>query len=483
MTMYCTVPQVDSLRVLPGKDDNFITFYSNNSADYVTYPGFYYKLVWSINSLPITQVYQSLGMHSDGTLVRVVVNLKDVVENYLSTSVKNNITTPQQSNNTELIRVGLTIYGCYRTSQGEQIIDSIIAINTNNPIYFYNGESFSFWEQKDNKSKASNYMPHGDSSPENRGTWLGPLKPNIYANTVISSGRGVIIKETCKNEAYEIDTESNRTVSAFIIKNDGSSNVLAYDYIRLIIYDKKGRVSRFGLMQLSDITTVSVGNSILTIPVGIPQLNSLMVSNPNPVTGKFNMQYYIYDAGIPDLEISPSQDSYYQIQFGRFYHPDDVGLSITSVPLTFKITPICIKDKEKQYDFTNLKNLSILYYSRLGGWWQIPCYNTFNKKEISNKNTIRKSPIVSKDVYSANKHVVTTQSEDTYILYTNWLNNREVLEVEDMLESPIIYLVSGQKYIPVIISDVKTEIDTTNNRNLKSYTFEFEAAYYKNTIK
>lgn len=483
MSMYCTLPQVDSLRILPGKDNNLLSFYSNNSANYVTYPGFYYKLVWSINSLPITQVYQPLGMRSDGTFVPVVVNLKDVIENYLSISVKNNITAPQQSNNTELIRVGLTIYGCYRTSQGEQIIDSIIAINTNNPIYFYNGESFSFWSEKNNSGIVSNYMPHGDTSPENRGSWLGPLKPNIYADTTVVTTRNTRIKEASKNDAYEISTNSSRTASAFILKKSGSSNVLAYDFVRLVIYDKQERVSRFGVMELSSITSTYSINSILTIPVGIPELNDLMVLSSTAVTGKFNMQYYVYEQGIPSLEISPDQDSYYQIQFGKYYDPGDAGLSVTSVPLTFKINPICVTDRDNQYDFTNLRNLSVLYYSKLGGWWQIPCYNTFNKKNVNIKNTLRKSPVISKGTFDSNKHVVTTLAEDSYTVHTNWLNNREILEVEDMLQSPVIYLVSGSKYIPVVISDVKTDIDTTNNRQLKSYTFEFEAGYYKNTIK
>lgn len=478
-----TLPQFDSLRILPGKDNNLLSFYSDNSADYFTYPGFYYKLVWSINSQQIIQVYQPLGIRPDGTFVPVVVNLKDVVENYLSTSVKNNITTPQQSDNTDLIRVGLTIYECYRTYQGEQTIDSTIVINTNNPIYFYNGESFSFWSEKNNSNIVSNYMPHGDTSPENRGSWLGPLKPNIYADTVVDATRGARIKEASKNDAYEISTNSSRTASAFILKKSGSSNVLTYDFVRLVIFDKQERVSRVGAMELSSIASTDSINSILTMPVGIPELNDLMVLSGSPVTGKFSMQYYVYEQGIPSLEISPNQDSYYQIHFGKYYDPGDAGLSVTSVPLTFKINPICTTDRDNQYDFTNLRDLSILYYSKLGGWWQIPCYNTFNKKNVNIKNTLRKSPVISKGTFDSNKHIVTTLAEDSYTVHTNWLNNREILEVEDMLQSPVIYLVSGSKYIPVVISDVKTDIDTTNNRQLKSYTFEFEAGYYKNTIK
>ncbi len=480
--LYYTLPTIDSLRVLPGKDDNLLSFYSSNSTDDSTYPGFYYKLNWEINGHNIIQVYQPLGVDIDGQFVPIVLNIKDVIDNYLSITVDNSITSPQQSTSDRIIPVSLTISGCYRTSQDEQVIESVIAINSNNPIYFYNGESFSFWSGKSNSSLVTNYMPHGEDLPENRGTWLGPLKPNIFKNTRSTTSRGSLIKEGSKIDAYEITPDSSRTASAFIIKKNNNTNVLAYDYIGLTIYDKKGRVSRFGRMELSGITSLNMYNGILTIPVGVPELNNLMVVSSSPVTGMFTMQYYVYESGVPRLEISPVQDSYYQIYLGKYYSPGDTNAS-SSVPLTFKINPICVKKSDTQYEFTNLRDLSILYYSRLGGWWQIPCYGTFNHKGINVKNTLRKSPVISKGIFSSNQHIVTTLSEDSYTIHTNWLNDREILEVEDMLQSPEIYLVSGQKYIPVVISGVKTDINTSNDRQLKSYTFEFEAGYFKNTIK
>lgn len=480
--IYYTLPQVDSLRVLPGKDDNLLSFYSTNSADNIQYPGFYYKLNWSVNGHSFTQIYQPLGVDENNSFVPVTLNIKDVIDIYLSIAVDNNITTPTPSTGDRLVGVALSIYGCYRTTQGEQIIDSAIAINSNNPIYFYNGESFSFWSGKNNSSLVTNYMPHGTDTPQNRGTWLGPMKPNIFASPPVSLGRGAFIPEVSKNDAYEITPDSSRTASAFVVNKSGNSNVLAYDIIRLVIYDKQGRVSRIGLMELSGIAGTLSTNSILTIPVGIPELNNLMVLSGSPVSGQFAMQYYVYDSVVPNLAISFDQDSYYQIYLSKYFTPGST-VAVSSVPLTFKINPICVRVPDTQYEFTNLKNLSILYYSKLGGWWQISCYNTLNKKNVNIKNTLRKSPVISKTTFSANQHVVATFAEDSYTVYTGWLDNREILEVEDMLQSPMIYLVSGEKYIPVVISDVKTSIDTSNNRQLKSYTFEFEAGYYKNTIK
>lgn len=471
-----TLPALDTLRMLPGKDDNILTFYSDQSANNVTYPGFYYKLTWTINGHTIIQVFQPLGRYADNTFVPVKINIKDILDKYFTETEENECTVPTQYYNGKISTLSnLLIQGCYRTSNGETVIDSSNPINSASPVYFYNGESFSFWSQKNNSTTASNYMATSDR----KGTWIGIFKPNGLSSVNPSIGRGARIKDVYKREAYDMDLTSNRTASTFLVNGTNVNNGLTYSYATLAVYDLKGRVSRFGTCDL-DVGFVDnvVSKSILTVPVGISQLNDIMIWSNVPIEpGKFSMQYYVYDGVIPALEISPEQDSYYQIWLGNYV---PYG-ALRTVPLTFRITPICKRDTEMEYDFSNISDLTILYYSRMGGWWQIPLYSKRNKRKINVKNTLRNSAVISKNIFDRNKHVVTTVSDEKYLVNTGWLNDREVLEVEDMLQSPVLWLISGEKYIPVVISSADVDIDT--NRGLKSYSFEFENGYYKNTIR
>lgn len=462
---------MDENRILPGKDDNFLTFYSDQSANIVTYPAFYYAVDWVVAGNQIHQVFQPLGRYEDNTFVPIKVNIRDIVEKYLTETEENTCAEPLQYFTGKIATISfLRIRGCYITSGGETTIDEVLAIN-NNPVYFYDGESFSFWNQKNNSGTATGYLGTADKP----GTWIGSFKPNSLTNMTPSIFSGALLSSYYKREAYDIDTTSNRTASTFFLKRSGQQIVTNYTFARLAVYDKKGRISRFGVLNL-DYLLQTMDKSILTVPVGIPQLNDIMVLSATPVSNRFAMQYYVYDGVIPELEISPEQDSYYQIWLGNYYP----NAQIRTVPLTFRITPVCKKDSELEYDFSDISDINVLYYSRMGGWWQIPLYSRRNRRKVSVKNVIRNSAVVSKNIFDRNKHVVTTTSDDKYLVNTGWLTDRECLEVEDMLESPVLWLVSGQKYIPVVISSAEVEIDT--NTGIKSYSFEFENGYYKNTI-
>ena len=86
------------------------------------------------------------------------------------------------------------------------------------------------------------------------------------------------------------------------------------------------------------------------------------------------------------------------------------------------------------------------------------------------------------------KRVMHVEGNGTITLNTDWIGNQGVIEeIEEMLVSPDIYLVTNTElgevvYIPVVLKDQSYQIYNKKQDKLFQYEFEFEEAYKKTTL-
>lgn len=480
MAIHITSPYVNNdLSMLPGKDDNFYEFYGDNADDVANYPGYYYKVdLYVGTTYPAVKkeelIYKSLGSE------HVKINIKPLIAPYFNIYPENDGFEDNVfiSTSDRVLLVYLSIKAYDENGNTPEGNTSVVSSN----IYYYNGTSFDEWTSKNNNITIQAYIPGNGTYPGNRPDWIGPMKPNATALTsdlIRSSGS---LNTADINEAYEISRNNKRTATAILQKNQTYFN----NRYQVNVFDENGVMTKFGISPMSHILPAISGDdwfryTFLTFPVGVPQINAL--ASETLEDDKIYFQRTAHGIEIGSQKYIDEKDKYYQVGLVDDSHVWSTARNYQSVPLTFKICDI----EGAVGAHLDLSSMNILYYSKLGGWWQITCHSNRNYKETDIK-TSSYATISAPSAFSRDYKTVSVDAKDSYIIHTKWLSKKEICEVEDMIQSPEIYLVQdvqggGSIYIPVHLADSTYKIDTTNKNYLKSYTFTFITDYTKNTIR
>lgn len=455
---------------LPGKDDNIYEFYGDNAADYANYPDYFYQVQLKIDNV-VKDVYKYVP---NGT-TPIRINIRNLIAPYFSYDFENDTTEmpylpSHHAGVNKVLATVLVIRAYYITPAG--VITSAGESNSTGIRYYWNGTSNDFWSEKYNYDTIRNYIPTGSTFPNDRPQWVGPKKPLSFPSAYPSRATGVgRLQPAAKNAAYDIHRGTYRTASAVLYDTDTH---YFNDQYYVACYDCDGKMTKSGI-SIFDMRADFVPNDkFITIPVGIPQINALAVTSLQ--SGKIFFQLTAYGASIGSEKYIDDKDAYYQVMLmkSNVLFEDQVN---STIPLTFRI------NEGKPNDRRNMNYIDILYYSKLGAWWQIPAYKRNYKETNIKTDSYTLSDTVAKTISSRNRKTVHVEATDEYVVNTDWLDSQQISEVEDMIQSPSIYLCIGGVNIPVSLADSSYTIDTADRRNLRAYTFKFKTDYNKQVIR
>jgi hypothetical protein len=467
MAMHITSP---SGTYLPGKDDNIYEFYGDNAADYANYPDYFYQVQLKINNV-VKDVYKYVP---NGT-TPIRVNIKNLIAPYFSYEFENNITEllylPTNHSGVDKVLTVVLVINAFCILPNGTIAGVGQDSGTSETRYYWNGTSNDFWSEKYNYDTILNYMPTGTSFPADRPQWVGPKKPLSFPSAYPSRATGVgRLQPAAKNAAYDIYRGTYRTASAVLYDTDTH---YFNDQYYVACYDCDGKMTKSGISILDMRADFVPNNKFVTVPVGVQQINDLAVTSLQ--TGKIFFQLTTYGASIGSERYIDDKDAYYQVMLMKSNVLFENQANST-IPLTFRIV-------EGKNDRRFMNYIDILYYSKLGAWWQIPAYKR-NYKETSIKtDSYALTDTIAKTPSSRNRKTVHVEATDEYVVNTGWLNTYQISEVEDMIQSPTIDLCIGGVNIPVSLTDSSYTIDTTDKRYLKTYTFKFKTDYNKQVIR
>lgn len=276
-------------------------------------------------------------------------------------------------------------------------------------------------------------------------------------------------REILFQNLYKVSPLTRRTMDFFITSKltNASKHTQCWN---VWCYNKQHNLTkRFAKkIHLANINDISYTKKIGCIPVGIQELNSQSWDQ----IVKTNPTYLNY--------IDPSEDKYY---FVTVCQMNDVGNIIPKISsllpngnrwVGFEIVPC---DRFKLYN--------ILYKTAEGGWWQIRCNKKHFKEtdvETNIKHNVWGQPAYTPLPNDARfKQVMHTQANGSITLNTDWIENQGIVdEIEEMIKSPSIYLVSEDAtpvYIPVLLKDSTYQIYDKEQDRLFKYEFEFEEAF------
>jgi hypothetical protein len=150
------------------------------------------------------------------------------------------------------------------------------------------------------------------------------------------------------------------------------------------------------------------------------------------------------------------------------------GSSGTST-YTFTFTDVC--SKSVQYN--------VYYYKRNGGigfkTFELVSQETMTKKTNSvrmNTKTLT-SGVYSAPTYKREKNVVSTVSQKSITLNTNWITEQQAIELNELFDSPMVWLqLETGAYYPITITDNSYKFSKHVNDKLFNYSI---TADYDNT--
>lgn len=462
---------------LPGKDDNIYSFYSTSTASSTDDTYYYFVQVKNSNTILATSKIKNVYTYQGGQLASASnpsINIRNIIAPYFNETFNNDSTQIISTIHTSVLEIAVTVQGYIinsTTGEPEIVADDSA---TTPYIYFYNGCTFDFWNEQFNYNTILSYMNTGNNFPDDRPNWVGPLKPKTSSNYYMLGSAGGQLPEMAKYEMYDIRINSYRTATS-VLDDDSTYYNNCY---RINVYDRDGKMTKFGTANLTSLlpdlnTRGAKLQKFKTFPVGVPQINALASSTYTD--GLIYFQLTAHGHSIESAKYIDDKDEYYQIMLWNINKVYSNQPNST-VPLNFHI--IRGQDPIGEMNF-----MDIVYYSKLGGWWTIPAYKR-NYKNVSintTSNTLNNNRLRNTTYRGA--ETVHIDANDTFVVNTDWVSGREVFEIEDMIQSPMIYLSKGGINIPVHIENSNYIVDASNNRVLRSYTFNFVADYIKNTIK
>ena len=459
---------------LPGRDNNIYSFYSTSTASSTDETYYYLVQVKSgntvISTIKINQVLTYEGGHlAVGSDPKI--NIRNIIAPYFNEVFNNNSAEIISQIHTNVLEISIVVSGyVINTTTGEpEAVADDTATSPN--IYYYDGCTFDFWNELYNYNTILSYQPTGNTFPSDRPNWVGPMKPKTSSNYYLPGSAGGMIPEY---EMYDIHVNSYRTATS-VLDNDSAYFNNCY---RVNVYDKDGRMTKFGTADLTSLlpdlnSRGSKFQKFKTFPVGVPQINTL--ASATFEDGKIYFQLTAHGVSIGSAKYIDDKDEYYQIMLWNRNQAYNNQANST-VPLNFHI--LRGPDPLGELNFVD-----IVYYSKLGGWWAIPAYKRNYKTVDINtiSNTLNNNRLRNTTYRDA--QTVHISAEDTFVVNTDWVSGGEIFEVEDMIQSPMIYLCKGGINIPVHLVNSSYTVDASNKRVLRSYTFNFATDYIKNTIK
>lgn len=368
------------------------------------------------------------------------VDIHDVVHTALSDTFVNEATA-MTFPTTEWCAYKIGVRTQYYDTNNEQHITYETV--TNNRYAWYASADFQ-WDK--NIESFSKYFELGGSKP------MFPLSNRSYSILGLPAlwkNRTERIFDTkYLDKAYWVKHSTKLTQTWMM--NDGTNRFASYFVVYVFAKDKPHFYHKKFVLDLTSMPATAA-YKLATVPLGVTELNNITWTN---VVKKYEELSSI---------ITESEDLYYATVF-TLNATNNLTLTETPVSVfTLFALDTCANDEWR-----------VLYKSKVGGWWEIRThlkhYRTDTIKTTSMKNRFWKPASVDMRYLSA----VSVKAETTITLNTNWLQQFEVNEVEEMLQSPNIYIMKNDVYIPAILVDSEYQIADVKQDKLVSYTLTFQ---------
>ena len=276
--------------------------------------------------------------------------------------------------------------------------------------------------------------------------------------------------------AYKIDMNTPRTIGFFTFGYSNPPGDIADRYYVWVYNSKFQRTKEYVFINpdSSALGTNSYSNGIAQMPCSPYNINQMVSNNE---WSAINLTTY---GSTQYIDPNKDDDKYYVV----FTHEGwGIGMGYEwgyrAVP--FEIVPC-----------THYQVYNILYKTLEGSWWQIRT-EMKNHQETDVKRSVmyntwglRAGEVLPNS--KTFKRVMHVEGNGTITLNTDWIGNQGVIEeIEEMLVSPDIYLVTNTElgevvYIPVVLKDQSYQIYNKKQDKLFQYEFEFEEAYKKTTL-
>lgn len=277
--------------------------------------------------------------------------------------------------------------------------------------------------------------------------------------------------------AYKIDMNTPRTIGFFTYGYDVSPGEIANRYY-VWVYNSKFQRTKEYVFANPDVNSLglnSFSKAITQMPCSPYNINQMVSNNE---WSAINLTTY---GSTQYIDPNNDDDKYYVV----FTHEGwGIGMGYEwgyrAVP--FEIIPC------SRYTVYN-----ILYKTLEGSWWQIRT-EMKNERETDTDRSVmyntwglRAGQVMPNS--KSFKTVMHVEGNGSIILNTDWIGNQGLVEeIEEMIVSPDIYLVSADElgnlvYTPVVLKDKSYKIHNKQQDKLFQYEFEFEEAYKKTTLR
>lgn len=181
---------------------------------------------------------------------------------------------------------------------------------------------------------------------------------------------------------------------------------------------------------------------------------------PSPYDGEFINALNIGTALITDLGGTPAIGGIVDININANVGGEDVVYKTIS----YTIQDICTKYPIKT-----------LYYLRRDGQIVFKHFELVSNKSVEKTtNTVRQSRSAVYNTWDREKFTTSTQTTKQIVLNSNWITEAQSNALQELFDSPTVWLYENNKYIPVSITDKNYNVKTHRVDKAFNYTVTCE---------
>lgn len=421
---------------LPSGNDIIFTA----TSDQTTQPDFYYLIDVLINDAVVITLrrYPLLSP-------TVSINIREIVEAYITATFENSNAVGSINFSPDYVKATIKATEWYSgQTYSSQIADFIWVWNAAAPFKVEKANSLTSFFLK------FVYKLYPLT------TFARPMGYNQVAapTDIANDGGGLYVKAAALENAYPMNINLKRPITIFTGYLGAASAV----YSVFLGCDETGKVLK-KFVRATNATANDPTEAIITTIMG--SLEPADFPNRYAVAGE-------------SIFTNMDDCAYVVFYFAETYSSGVTADTPVSQPLIFRQSKCP-------------ESFAVLYRSYEGSWNMIQCnrravettaIETTTREDVHPTTWNESSRLIS---------AVNVQALGNWKLNTDWINEAINKDVNDMLQSPSLYIMhyhDGElEYIPVTLANANYITKQHNDVNLFSYTFEFAESYFKNTIK
>lgn len=415
------------------------------TSDQTTQPDFYYLIDVLINDAAVITLRRYPVISQS-----VSVNVREIVESYITSTFDNSNAAGSIFFSTDYVKVTIRATEYYSgQTYSSATADFAYIWNAAAPFKVEKANAVNKYHRQFNYIKTVLDV-----------SFARPMGYNQVANQsdIYENAGDLLVRPEALAAAYPMNVNFKRPVSIFSFFSGIYAATASALYSVFLGCDETGKVLK-KFVEPTNATRTEPTESIITSIVG-----SL---DPADFT-------YRYAVAGESIYTNLDDCAYVVFYFALSYGAGLLEDKPVSKPLVFKQCQCP-------------EAFAVLYKSYEGGWNMVQC----NRRAVETtaiETTTREN--VKPTTWNESSRLISSvnvQALGSWKLNTDWVNEAINKDINDMLQSPSLYIMhyhDGElEYIPVTLANANYVTKQHNYVNLFSYTLEFTESYFKNTIK